>query len=240
MLQRLYIRFIGGSVWGISSGPLTPPGRNTPSFSIMLAAGLLILAHAIVQVLGRPSLISSPRSPVLQAARDNKQQSGKPPDGKGRPGETCFKDGRCHQTPAGSALRPFLSVGLPMSDPDGLYLALLEVSDPLSPRYGQHLSQAEVRLLVRSIPRTSYSIASALHRYTSLLRPNQKVSRPSRIGLQRATSPGHLLQHPARFSNLKLLWQRRTHCSAPTTPRMSIRKRGPRWLEPHTTQSLPP
>ncbi|KAI0740343.1 family S53 protease-like protein [Earliella scabrosa] len=49
-----------------------------------------------------------------------------------------------------------------MSDPDGLYLALLEVSDPLSPRYGQHLSQAEIQKLVAPKPESLKAVTDWL------------------------------------------------------------------------------
>lgn len=39
-----------------------------------------------------------------------------------------------------------LRIALAQNDPDGLTKALMDVSDPASPSYGQHLTKEEVRL----------------------------------------------------------------------------------------------
>ena len=40
-----------------------------------------------------------------------------------------------------------LTLGLPASNMEGLHAALMDVSDPKSPKYGKHLSKAEVGLI---------------------------------------------------------------------------------------------
>ena len=40
-----------------------------------------------------------------------------------------------------------LTIGLPSNNVEALHSTLLDVSDPSSPKYGQHLSKAEVRCI---------------------------------------------------------------------------------------------
>ena len=92
----------------------------------MVAAGLLALSALITLALGRPSATHS-----RFVVRDQREAV---PLG--------FKGNGFPFLPPGM-LR--LTIALPQSNASGLHQALLDVSNPTSPNYGNHLSKAEVR-----------------------------------------------------------------------------------------------
>ena len=68
-----------------------------------------------------------------------------------------LNDGTCDPA-LGSPSAVRLQIGLPSSDIDGLHKAVMEVSDPSSPKYGQHLTKEKVRPSIIALLRRHYCI----------------------------------------------------------------------------------